>query len=408
MHTDLGKAFLIIYLKYPRLSLKNSSSFNIIVKPTGAQCNLACEYCFFLKKEKLYPNSHFRMADETLEVFIRQYVESQPDGEVIFTWQGGEPTLMGIPFFEKAVVLQEKFKRPGQTIQNAFQTNGILLNNDWGRFLSEHRFLAGLSMDGPQLYHDAYRKTGAGGGTHSLALAGLEILKKNQVETNILACVSAANVKDPLGVYRFSRDDLDMHYLQFIPIVERDNATGNQKGDKLTSRSINGKDFGSFLITIFDEWVHNDVGNIFVQLFETCLGVYLGLPSAICIFSETCGSCLALEHNGDLYSCDHYVQPDALLGNITDEPLYDLVFSQPQMTFGQNKKALLPKKCLRCEVRFICNGDCPKNRILPAIKGDYPISNLCDSYYAFFKHIDKAMRTMASLYRFGKPIKEIM
>ena len=347
------------------------------------------------------------MSDETLEVLIRSYLESQPDGEVTFIWQGGEPTLMGLPFFIKAAALQGKFKRSGQEIKNALQTNGLLLDDDWGKFLAEQNFLTGISLDGPQQYHDAYRKTKTGEGTYSRALAGLDVLKKYNVETNILACVNASNVSDPLGVYRHFRDDLGMRYLQFIPIVEHANTSGNQKGENLTGRSINGSEYGNFLISIFNDWIQKDVGKVFVQLFETCFGVYLGLPAAVCVFSETCGACLALEHTGDLYSCDHYVQPDALLGNIKEISLTELVSSQDQTVFGTNKKVLLPKKCLRCDVRFICNGDCPKNRILPAVKGDHPISHLCNGYYSFFKHIDKPMRMMISLYQSGHPITEI-
>ena len=385
----------------------NLTAFSLIIKPSGSQCNLACEYCYYLKKTRLFPNSSFRMTDETLEVLIRDYLESQPEGEVTFIWQGGEPTLLGIPFFEKAVVLQKKFKRSGQEVRNALQTNGLLLNDDWGKFFSDQHFLAGISLDGPQDYHNTYRKTKTGEGTYSRALAGLKILKKYNVETNILACVSTANVNDPLVVYRHFRDELGMCYLQFIPIVERANASGNQKGERLTNRSINGIEFGNFLIAIFNEWVTNDVGKVFVQFFETCFGVYLGLPAAVCVFSETCGACLALEHTGDLFSCDHYVQPDALLGNIKKNSLKELVFSQAQTVFGKDKKSLLPKKCLRCNVRFICNGDCPKNRIVSSAKGDYPISHLCDGYYKFFRHIDQPMKTMVSLYKSGRPISEI-
>ena len=347
------------------------------------------------------------MTDEILEVLIRGYLESQTEGEVTFIWQGGEPTIMGLPFFEKAVALQRKFKRSGQEVSNALQSNGLLLNDDWGKFLADQHFLVGISLDGPQQYHDAHRITRTGKGTYTQALAGLEVLKKYNVETNILACVSDANVSDPLGVYRHFRDELGMQYLQFIPIVERDNVSGNQKGEMLTNRSITGNEFGNFLIAIFNEWIQNDVGKVFVQLFESCFGVYLGLPPAVCIFSETCGVCLALEHTGDLYSCDHYVQPDALLGNINGFSLTELVSSQPQTVFGANKKALLPKKCLRCDVRFICNGDCPKNRILPAVKGDHPVSHLCEGYYSFFKHIDKPMKTMVSIFRSGQPMAEI-
>jgi uncharacterized protein len=386
----------------------NTNPFNVIIKPSGARCNLACEYCFYLKKERLYPQSDFSMPLETLEVFISRYLESQPEGEIIFTWQGGEPTLLDIPFYEHALEFQEKFKRPSQTILNTFQTNGILLNDDWGRFLADHHFLVGLSLDGSKDYHDAFRKTRTGDGTHSLALAGLDILKKYQVETNILACISAANIKDPLGVYRYFRDDLQMPYIQFIPIVERINASGNQKGERLSPRSISGKEFGRFMIAIFDEWVHHDVSKVFVQLFETCLGIWMGYQPSLCIFSEACGACLALEHNGDLYSCDHYVQPDTRLGNIHFSSLGNLAASNQQIVFGKNKKSLLPKKCLKCEVRFICNGDCPKNRILPAVKGDHPISHLCEGYYEFFTYIEKPMKFMASLYKAGKPFGEIM
>jgi len=347
------------------------------------------------------------MSDNTLEVLIRSYLESQPDNEVTFIWQGGEPTLLGLPFFEKAIALQRKFKRSGQEVKNALQTNGILLNDDWGKFLSDHHFLAGISLDGPQQYHDACRKSKSGVGTYTQVISGLEVLKKYGIETNILACVNASNVSDPLGVYRHFRDELGMRYQQFIPIVERDNKSGNQKGEKLTARSISGTQFGNFMITIFNEWIQNDVGNVFVQLFETCLGIYLGLPAPMCVFSETCGDCLALEHTGDLYSCDHFVQPDALLGNVNEISLSEMVASQTQTTFGNNKKTRLPKICLRCDVRFICNGDCPKNRILSAAKGDFPISHLCAGYYAFFKHIDKPMKMMAALSRANHPLSEI-
>ncbi len=388
--------------------LVNSAAFNLIIKPSGSQCNLACDYCYYLKKTRLYPNSSFKMSDETLEMLIRSYLGSQSENEVTFIWQGGEPTLMGIPFFKKAIALQNKFKRPGQEVRNALQTNGILLNNDWGKLLSDEHFLVGISLDGPQQYHDVYRKSKTGEGSYTKTLAGLEILKKYDVETNILACVSASNVNDPLIVYRHFRDEIGLRFFQFIPIVEHDNKSGNQKGEKLTARSISGIEFGNFLITIFDEWIQKDVGKIFVQLFETCLGIYLGHPAAMCIFSDVCGECLALEHSGDLFSCDHYVQPDTFLGNINEISLNELVKSQSQIAFGNNKKAQLPKKCLRCDVRFICNGDCPKNRILPADNGDYPISHLCEGYYAFFKHIDKSMKTMVSLYRSGLPINEII
>ncbi len=385
-----------------------NQAFNLIIKPAGAQCNLACEYCFYLKKEKLYKESGFRMSEETLENFIRQYLTSQPDGEVFFTWQGGEPTLMGIPFYQQAVALQQRYLRPGQKAVNAFQTNGHLLNEEWCRFFKANDFLVGLSMDGPAPLHDQHRKNGAGKGTHARTLAGLELLKKHKVDTNILCCVSDANVNHPLVVYHYFRDTLGMQHLQFIPIVERDNATGNQRGEKLTQRSISGEAYGEFLSEIFDEWVRQDVGSVFVQLFETCVGVWLGYPASICIFNETCGNCLALEHNGDLYACDHYVQPDARLGSISVNSITEMAISDQQRQFGQDKKSLLPDKCLRCDVRFICNGGCPKNRILPPKGETLPINHLCGGYQSFFRHIDRPMKVLAGLIKAGRAPKEIM
>jgi uncharacterized protein len=382
--------------------------FNLIIKPAGAQCNLVCEYCYFLKKEKLYKDSNFRMSEEVLETFIRQYLESQPDGEVFFTWQGGEPTLMGISFYEKVVTLQRQYARTGQTVKNALQTNGHLFDNNWGRFLKENDFLVGLSMDGPAEIHDVHRKNKAGQGTHTRALSGLELLKKHGVDTNILACVSDANVHQPLEVYQYFRDTLGMQHLQFIPIVERDNYTGSQRGEKLTARSVSGKEYGEFLTAIFDEWVRHDVGSVFVQLFETCVGVWLGYQATICIFTETCGGCLALEHTGDLYACDHYVQPDALLDNVKNYTIGEMAGSEKQREFGENKQALLPNKCLRCDVRFICNGGCPKNRILPPKGETLPINHLCEGYQAFFRHIDQPMKLIAALLKAGRPAQDIM
>jgi uncharacterized protein len=385
-----------------------NQSFNLIIKPAGAQCNLACEYCYFLKKEKLYKDSNFRMSDEVLETFIRQYLESQPDGEVFFTWQGGEPTLMGISFYEKVVTLQRQYARTGQTVKNALQTNGHLFDDDWGRFLKENDFLVGLSMDGPPELHDTHRKNKAGQGTHARALAGLELLKKHGVDTNILACVSDANVHQPLEVYRYFRDTLGMQHLQFIPIVERANQTGSQRGDKLTARSVSGKEYGEFLTAIFVEWVRNDVGSVFVQLFETCVGVWLGYPASICIFNETCGGCMALEHTGDLYACDHCVQPDALLGNTENYTIGEMAGSEKQRVFGENKQALLPNKCLRCDVRFICNGGCPKNRILPPKGETLPINHLCEGYQAFFRHVDQPMKLIIALIKAGRSVQDVM
>ena len=314
---------------------------------------------------------------------------------------------MGLDFYRKAVYLQQKYSA-NHIIRNALQTNGHLLNAEWGKFLKENDFLVGLSMDGPPELHDIYRKTKSGSGSHAKALAGLNTLLQFGVETNILTCVSSANVHAPLDVYRYFRDDLGISFIQFIPIVERINTTGNQQGKKLSVRSISGQDYGNFLIEIFDEWIRQDVGRTFIQLFETCIGVWAGQPASLCIFSETCGSCLALEHNGDLYSCDHYVQPDALLGNITQSKIRTMVSSPAQRTFGEAKKSILPKQCLRCDVRFICNGGCPKNRITAPKKEEYPINHLCDGYKAFFHHIDEPIQLIVSLMRMNHPAHEIM
>jgi uncharacterized protein len=348
------------------------------------------------------------MDEKLLEIFIREYIYSQPQGEVIFTWQGGEPTLMGISFFEKVVKYQLKYCSQNKTILNSLQTNGSLLDDNWGQFLSDNAFLVGLSMDGPPNLHNTFRKTKTGGPTHAQVLAGLNILTKYVVKTNILSCVSAANAAFPLDVYHYFRDELNVQHLQFIPIVERVNKTGNQRGERISTRSISGKEYGDFLITIFNDWISHDVGKMFIQIFEVCVGVWSGFPSSICIFHPTCGSCLALEHNGDLFACDHYVQNDSFLGNITEKSISDMVFSPAQIMFGENKKSLLPALCTRCDVRFICNGGCPKNRILPSKNDSVPINHLCDGYKSFFHHVDKPMQMISSLVRSGRPASEIM
>jgi len=344
----------------------------------------------------------------TLEYFIRGYFAAHPSGEVFFTWQGGEPTMMGKPFFEEVVRLQEKYCPKTHTYKNAFQTNGHLLNDDWAKFLKVNDFLVGISMDGPPDLHNAHRKTHAGIGTHAATLRGLNALKKRNVDVNILACVSDANVHAPLEIYRYFRDDLAVEHIQYIPIVERINKTGNQRGEKLSSRTISGGEYGAFLTAIFDEWLSRDVGSVFVQLFEACLGVWFGLPASICIFSETCGACLALEHTGDLYSCDHYVQPDAHLGSVSDTGMDEMVNSEQQVKFGYDKRDRLPDTCLRCDVRFMCNGGCPKNRVHTPKGEPYPLNHLCAGYKTFFRHIDEPMRLMAALLQAKRPASDVM
>ena len=379
-----------------------------MTKPRGAVCNLDCMYCYFLKKETLYPESDLRMRDDVLESYTRQYIEAQRVPEVTFAWQGGEPTLMGLEFFEKAVEFQKKHRKPGMKVINALQTNGTLLDDEWCTFFKEHDFLIGLSLDGPQELHDKYRVDKGGQASFDRVMMGLEYLKKHQVEFNILTTVHAGNVDHPLDVYRFLRDEVRTQFIQIIPIVERKNDSGYQEGYKVTPRSVTGKGYGQFLIAVFDEWLQHDVGQIFVQIFDVALGVWYGQRAGLCIFEETCGLALALEHNGDLYSCDHYVEPNFFLGNIDKENLIELVASEKQVEFGTAKLDTLPRYCRECEVRFICNGGCPKNRIRRTPDGEEGLNYLCQGYKAFFNHIDEPMKTMVQLLRTGRPPSDIM
>jgi len=379
-----------------------------MTKPRGAVCNLDCMYCYFLKKETLYPESDLRMRDDVLESYTRQYIEAQRVPEVTFAWQGGEPTLMGLEFFEKAVEFQKKHRKPGMKVINALQTNGTLLDDEWCTFFKEHDFLIGLSLDGPQELHDKYRVDKGGQASFDRVMMGLEYLKKHQVEFNILTTVHAGNVDHPLDVYRFLRDEVRTQFIQIIPIVERKNDSGYQEGYKVTPRSVTGKGYGQILIAVFDEWLQHDVGQIFVQIFDVALGVWYGQRAGLCIFEETCGLALALEHNGDLYSCDHYVEPNFFLGNIDKENLIELVASEKQVEFGTAKLDTLPRYCRECEVRFICNGGCPKNRIRRTPDGEEGLNYLCQGYKAFFNHIDEPMKTMVQLLRMGRPPSDIM
>ncbi|MEJ2559678.1 MAG: anaerobic sulfatase maturase [Anaerolineae bacterium] len=384
------------------------AAFHVMLKPQGAICNLDCAYCYYLSKERLYPGSHFRMSDALLEEYTRQYIEAQPMREVTFAWQGGEPTLMGLDFFRRAIGFQQRYRRPGMRIHNALQTNGITLDDAWCGFFREHDFLVGISLDGPRDLHDAYRVDKGGQPTFERVMAGLELLKKHGVEFNVLTTVHAANADYPLEVYRFLRDEAGTGFMQFIPIIERDNETGFQEGEKASARSVTGRQYGDFLIAIFDEWVRQDVGRVFVQIFDAALAVWLGQRPGLCIFEETCGTALAMEHNGDLYACDHFVEPGHKLGNIHDIPLVEMVGSEPQRQFGLAKRDTLPPYCRECQVRFVCNGGCPKNRILHTPDGEPGLNLLCAGYKAFFTHIDRPMRMMAAELRAGRPAANIM
>ena len=328
--------------------------FHVLAKPTGPICNLDCEYCFFLSKEALYPGDRFRMADDVLEAYLRGLLGAHPDGEVTVAWQGGEPTLMGVDFFRRAVEMVDAVRRPGQRVQHTMQTNATLLTDEWCELLAEHGFLVGVSIDGPPDLHDVYRVDKRGAPTSEKVLRGLRLLQAHGVEVNVLCTVNAANQDHPVEVYRYFRDDLGLRHIQLIPIVERDNDTGFQEGDTVTDRSVDPEAWGRFLVAVFDEWVRHDVGEVFVQMFDSALASWLGRPAPLCIFRETCGDALALEHNGDLYSCDHFVEPAHLLGNILTTPMVELASSPQQRGVrpGQARHAAPPVPGVRRALRL--------------------------------------------------------
>ena len=373
-----------------------------MLKPRGGVCNLDCRYCYFLSKTKLYPDSAFRMTPELLEEHTRQYIESQPGPEVTFGWQGGEPTLMGLDFFRLAVELQRKHAKSGVRVRNALQTNGIALDDDWCRFFREHDFLIGISLDGPGALHDTYRRDKGGRATFDRVMAGLTLLKRHGVDFNILTTVNAVNAPHALEVYQFLRDQVCAQFIQLIPIVEPDGRAG------VSPPSVAAQQYGEFLIAIFDEWVRRDVGRVFVQLFDVALAAWAGQRPGLCVFEETCGGGLVMEHNGDVYACDHFVDPTHRLGNISETPLVALATSEPQQRFGLAKREALPRYCRACHVRFVCNGGCPKDRIARAPDGEPGLNYLCAGYRAFFTHIGPAMRFMAAELQVQRPPANIM
>jgi len=355
---------------------------HVLSKPTGATCNLACAYCFFLDKELLYPSSNFRMSDEMLENYIRQLIESHQTPEVTVAWQGGEPTLMGVDFYRKAIDFQNKYRKPGMTFENTMQTNGTLLDDEWCEFFKENKFLIGISIDGPRKLHDVYRVDKGGKGTFDKVMRGVRLLQKHGVEFNVLVTVNRINADYPLEVYHFLRDEVGTEWIQVIPVIERLNPDGVnviQQGDTVTERSLQPEQFGRFMIRIFDEWILNDVGEMFVQTFEATARNWMGLPSSgMCVFEETCGLGLALEHNGDLYSCDHFVEPDYLLGNIQDEHMIELASSDQQVQFGLNKRDTLG------------------------------LNYLCAGWKAFFHRVDEPLKMLTMVMRSGRPASDVM
>jgi len=400
--------------------------FHLLAKPSGSTCNIDCKYCFFLSKEALYPNEKHRMSQVTLETYIRQLLESHRTPEITVAWQGGEPTLMKVEFFRHAVEFVERFRTPGQVVKHTFQTNGILLDDEWCEFFRQHNFLVGLSVDGPRELHDAFRVDRHGKGTFDLVMRGWNQLRKHGVEFNILCTVNAANQCHGRSVYRFFRDELGAKWVQFIPIIERateqtiqlanrgwSEQAGHkrvlytQTGNLVTERSVGAQQYGLFLMDIFEEWVRHDVGRVFVQLFDVTLEALFG-RHLLCIHAPTCGLGPALEYNGDLYSCDHFVEPGYRLGNIHETHMLKLMASPEQRKFGLDKRDSLTAQCRSCEVRAQCNGGCPKDRFALSRDGEAGQNYLCPGLELFFTRSRHAMQTMAKLLHDGRPPSEVM
>ena len=403
------------------MTAQTSHPFQVMAKPIGPRCNLDCKYCYYLEKERLYPETkRFEMRPDVLEAYIRDYIASQegmPGDEIWFNWQGGEPTILGVDYFRRIVALQKQYRRSGKRIRNALQTNGTLLDNEWAEFFKAHDFLIGLSLDGPEALHDGYRVDRAGRPSYAAVMEGLSLLKQHGVTFNILTVVHSENARHPKDVYRFLRD-IGAEHIQFIPIVER-SADGETLASapqidedgvdySVTPWSVLPRAYGAFLCAVFDEWVRHDVGRIFVQFFDVQLGLAMGAPSSLCWFSETCGQGLAIEHNGDIYACDHYVYPEYRLGNILTTPIGALAASEEQLQFGLAKRDSLPSVCRTCDIRFACQGGCPKHRFLKTSDGKVGLNYYCRSMKQFMKHAGPCLQAMSRLIRSGRPVSDIM
>ena len=398
---------------------RSYGNFNLMAKPAGPRCNLCCDYCFYLEKEQLFPDrKNLRMMDEVLEAYTRQYIKATDAPEVVFAWQGGEPTLMGVEFFKKAVALQKQYGN-GRRITNTLQTNGILLNDEWCSFLAENSFLVGLSLDGPSKIHDRFRKDRNGKSTFDRTMQALEMMKRHMIEFNVLACINRESAKRPREVYRFFKKN-GIRFIQFIPVVERymDQNDGKD-GFRLTRPdyredfavapwSVDPHAYGDFLIGVFDEWIRQDVGKVFIMNFEWTLASWMGTPQASCVHAARCGQALILEHNGDVYSCDHYMFPEYRIGNILTDDLAVMVVSEKQRAFGESKEKSLPDTCSHCEMLFACHGGCLKHRFAKSPEGEPGMNYLCPGAKRYFGHVEKTMNTMAELIKRGIPVSRIM
>lgn len=388
----------------------------VMLKPAGAHCNLACKYCYYLEKNKLYPTAQRHlMSDEMLEQFTREYIEAQTMSQVLFTWHGGEPLLRSIDFYRKALSLQQKYAG-GRRIDNVIQTNGTLLTDEWCEFFAQNHWLVGISIDGPQPDHDHYRLTAAGKPSWKKVMQGIKLLKKHGVEWNAMAVVNAYNVNHPLEFYRFFKEN-GCQFLQFTPIVERltrheDGRTLASLADKdeisLSEASVAPEQWGYFLCAIFDEWVRKDVGKIFVEIFDCTLANWMGVSPGICAYSKECGHAGVMEHNGDVYSCDHFVFPEYKLGNIRDQSLIDMLYGEQQREFSRLKHSSLPRQCKECDMEFACHGECPKNRFMKDKYGDSGLNYLCPGYYHYYQHVAPYMDYMKQELMSQRPPSNIM
>ncbi len=388
----------------------------VMLKPAGAHCNLACKYCYYLEKNKLYPTAQRHlMSDEMLEQFTREYIEAQTMNQVLFTWHGGEPLLRSIDFYRKALSLQQKYAG-GRRIDNVIQTNGTLLTDEWCEFFAQNHWLVGISIDGPQPDHDHYRLTAAGKPSWKKVMQGIKLLKKHGVEWNAMAVVNAYNANHPLEFYRFFKEN-GCQFLQFTPIVERltrheDGRTLASLADKdeisLSEASVAPEQWGYFLCAIFDEWVRNDVGKIFVEIFDCTLANWMGISPGICAYSKECGHAGVMEHNGDVYSCDHFVFPEYKLGNIRDHSLIDMLYGEQQQEFSRLKHSSLPRQCKECDMEFACHGECPKNRFMKDKYGDSGLNYLCPGYYHYYQHVAPYMDYMKQELMSQRPPSNIM
>ena len=388
----------------------------VMLKPAGAHCNLACKYCYYLEKNNLYQNSHRHlMSDEMLEQFTREYIEAQTMPQVLFTWHGGEPLMRSIDFYKKALALQKKYAH-GKQIDNVIQTNGTLLTDEWCEFFAKNHWLVGISIDGPQEYHDHYRVTPAGKPSWEKVMQGISLLKKHRVEWNAMAVVNAYNAEHPLEFYHFFRDN-GCQYLQFTPIVER--LTEHEDGRTLASladdreiplaeASVTPAQWGNFLCTIFDDWVRHDVGKMFVEIFDCTLANWMGVLPGICAYSKECGHAGVMEHNGDVYSCDHFVFPEYKLGNIREQSLIDMLYGEKQQAFSRLKHTSLPRQCKECDMEFACHGECPKNRFEKDKYGEPGLNYLCQGYYQYYSHVAPYMDFMKRELLAQRPPANIM